>query len=256
MRLPSVSVLSKLSSDVVESKLLQCLMCSISPTATLNIHSMMLYDLTNKTNTFRSVSRETISQAARNRDHATDYMPAFHSVLNYAIKRIVREEQGLAHLHFLDAGSGKGKVCFLAEEHAARIGMAESRRGSWKSVTGIELNGALASISRHNALKLGSGVTFIEGDILDYQEIEPSTVIFAFNPFDRRVMRAFERKIRKIPQVYFIYNNPVHRTVFSDWIVVSRRRSLIQNLRTIIYRSPAVPAAYARCREASRLSAS
>lgn len=218
--------------SLLDSKPSQFLLTALHPLAWVNIYEMLLYDLFLRVDTFGSVATGDIPADRENRDQAVAYMPAFRSALRWGLDRVLAREKGFSHLAFVDCGSGKGKMCFLAESRARHAGSA------WRQMTGVELNPRLADIARRNGRRLGSRADFLAADILDYQGWRPGTVVFAFNPFGPRVMEALEERLRAIPGLYFIYNNPLHAGIFREWTPVARRRSLIASLRTEVFLSP------------------
>jgi SAM-dependent methyltransferase len=216
----------------VDSRLAQTVIGLCTPRVFLSIYGMILFDLVHRVDTFNSVSPRTLALSLRNRASAIAYMPALNIALYRGLDAI-RAETALEGFHFLDAGAGKGKMCILAERHAARRGW------HWESLTGVELNSTLVPVATENARKMGANARFVASDILDYDDIRPKTVVFAFNPFMEEVMRPFERKLRTIPDLYIIYNNPLHRRVFDDWLPVADHKALAQVLRVAVFRSPA-----------------
>lgn len=236
--------------EALNSKLVQLLLTTLHPLAWVNIYEMLLYDLRWRVDSFGSVAANDIPGDMKNRDEATPYMPAFRSALNWGLAEILAHEKGFSHLNFLDCGSGKGKMCFLAESYARRCSGSvngANAAGKWAQIEGVELNSRLVEIARRNGQKLASGAGFLAEDILSYRDLRSSSVIFAFNPFGARVMGELEKRLRIIPYVYFIYNNPLHADIFRNWTLISRRRSLIGNLKTNIYLSPATGSIPGEC---------
>ncbi len=228
--------------EALDSKLAQLVLTALHPLAWVNIYEMLLYDLLWRVDSFGSVASHDIPGEMKNRDEATPYMPAFRSALKWSLAKILAREKSFSHLSFLDCGSGKGKVCFLAESYARRWSGSSNGANAtdkWAQVEGVELNPRLVEIARHNGEQLASCAEFLAEDILSYRGLRSQSVIFAFNPFGAGVMGELEKCLRTIPHVYFIYNNPLHASVFRNWTLISRRRSLIANLKTNIYLSPA-----------------
>ncbi len=77
---------------------------------------------------------------------------------------------------FLDFGSGMGRAICLAATHPFR------------AVVGVELSPGLCEIARHNlhlvqAKLLCRNVRVIEGNAVDYEIPDASSIFFLFNPF-------------------------------------------------------------------------
>jgi SAM-dependent methyltransferase len=121
---------------------------------------------------------------------------------------------------FLDIGSGKGRVVFLAATH--RI----------KRVIGVELSSTLHVVAQEN-LRLArkwlvcKDIEFACGDATTYQVPDDVTIVYFFNPFVgppfMKVIDNIGESIRRRPRkVHIFYTNPVmHDEVMQrSWVRV------------------------------------
>ena len=117
---------------------------------------------------------------------------------------------------FVDLGCGKGGTLLIAAEYG------------YKTVVGVEFDRELAEIARQNIAAFTSkkglnrdiAQIFCE-DAADYSLPGGSCVVFMFNPFGEKTMRAvvrnIETSVRRTPgQVYIAYLNPVERHVLDS----------------------------------------
>ena len=118
----------------------------------------------------------------------------------------------LTHYTFLDLGCGKGRALILAAENPFR------------EVIGVELNPALAAITRSNLLAARSRadllapIRLIEGDALTTPVPPLPVVVFLFHPFEapamRRLLRILEAHAATQPgHVDILYVNAEHAPV-------------------------------------------
>lgn len=111
--------------------------------------------------------------------HARAYEPstgvALRRILHEAVKAHVSVE------HFVDLGSGKGKICIYA---------ARERR--FDSIIGVEFDAALVAIARANRARAGlDGIRFLHEDARAFRLPDGPCFVFMFNPFDDSVINAF-----------------------------------------------------------------
>ena len=110
---------------------------------------------------------------------------------------------------FVDIGSGKGRVVYVAEYYG------------FNSLIGIELDDALVNDANNNAKlypykRPESKIEFIHTNALEYGYKDRPTVYFLFNPFNREIMEKVLDKILSSgkSEIWFVYMNPLYRTVF------------------------------------------
>ena len=110
--------------------------------------------------------------------------------------------------HFVDYGSGKGAI------------LAAAARYPFKSVTGVEISGALHQTAMRNIAEMkqrhmirAGALTSVHGDAASYSLPNAPHVIYVYNSFGPEVLRISE-DLRDIEEpVYFLYNNPMHHNV-------------------------------------------
>jgi SAM-dependent methyltransferase len=126
---------------------------------------------------------------------------------------------------FIDLGSGKGRTLLMASEHPFR------------RIVGIEILAELHQIARQNIARYrseGQKCSAIEscaGDARRFEfPLEP-IVLYLFNPFPEHVLREVLANLHRsvtaeLHEVYVIYHNVVHESVFAkqEWLQVVRRR--------------------------------
>lgn len=109
-----------------------------------------------------------------------------------------------AESSFLDIGCGKGAV------------LREASKVPFRRVAGIELDGELTEIARHNMKKLGlERVECIQGNAVTFERYGEFNVFFLFNPFSSAVLSQVLEKILQTledspREIYIIYHHPVH----------------------------------------------
>jgi len=126
---------------------------------------------------------------------------------------------------FVDLGSGKGRALLLA----ARYG--------FRSVLGVELDGGLVELSRHNVRSFEAvsprhaGVIRVQqGDAANFTPPARPTVLFLYNPFGEATLRTVvdnvDRSLKDSPRPFAVaYYNPLHREVI-DGSRLLRRASM------------------------------
>ena len=135
---------------------------------------------------------------------AEDYVPTPFSIIKRSIESIPED---LSDFTFIDVGSGKGRVLFTACAY------------SFRRVIGVEFSQVLHDHCTNNIARLNSRYNkaqYIESileDALQYDLPNENLVIFMFNPFQEKIMKAFveriESHIRKTgKKTYIIYYNP------------------------------------------------
>ncbi|WP_263410793.1 class I SAM-dependent methyltransferase [Terriglobus tenax] len=111
---------------------------------------------------------------------------------------------------FVDIGAGKGRSSFLAA------------RMHFRSITGVELNPALAQIARQNITTFApyavTPVSILEGDIMTFPLPAGPLLLYLFNPFGATVLRRLMKKLDARQSTHptpidLIYVNDEHRGV-------------------------------------------
>tara|TARA_R110000787_G_scaffold59662_10_gene135245 strand:+ start:11687 stop:12502 length:816 start_codon:yes stop_codon:yes gene_type:complete len=115
--------------------------------------------------------------------------------------------------HFVDYGSGKGAI------------LAAAARYPFKSVTGVEISGALHQTAMRNIAEMkqrhmirAGALTSVHGDAASYSLPNAPHVIYVYNSFGpevlQKVLDRISEDLRDIEEpVYFLYNNPMHHNV-------------------------------------------
>jgi 16S rRNA G966 N2-methylase RsmD len=137
--------------------------------------------------------------------HATVYMPASYVLLEAIFARLPNNQRN----HFLDIGSGKGRVLCVAGHHG------------YNKVTGIEFSNELCDIAAENLQQTKKQFPLLNFSLIkeDASTVEiPNDVdcIFFFNPFDQVVMNVVAKNIeasyKKNPRnIYIVYFNPLFK---------------------------------------------
>jgi SAM-dependent methyltransferase len=114
---------------------------------------------------------------------------------------------------FVDIGSGKGRVAFLAAMHG------------FAPITGVELSPELHEVAQRNRAVMNAAGAFsvepefLNIDALDYEFPSVPIVIYAYNPFKEEAMREFAERIAKSHEaaprhILFVYRNATCARVF------------------------------------------
>ncbi|MEX6505862.1 class I SAM-dependent methyltransferase [Jiella sp. M17.18] len=113
---------------------------------------------------------------------------------------------------FIDIGCGMGRPLCIAA------------RCAFRRVVGVELSPMLAQQAERNAaavIRFGKARCdnghIVNQNAIDFELPYEDCVIFLFNPFDAeilaRVLANIEERVRDGHKIYFIHQNPVHRSV-------------------------------------------
>jgi 16S rRNA G966 N2-methylase RsmD len=136
------------------------------------------------------------------------YQGASYLVLLRIFKNL---DPRLKQFQFVDIGSGKGRVIFVAEA------------SGFTKLKGIELDEELANQARQNANRYvlhnpNSFLEFITANALEYRYANEPAIYFLFNPFNAEVLRMVLSKIKtdSSQETWFIYMNPLYRQVFDE----------------------------------------
>jgi 16S rRNA G966 N2-methylase RsmD len=123
---------------------------------------------------------------------------------------IFDELENYGDFHFIDIGSGKGRVAFVAES-----------RG-FKNITGIELDKSLydqslQNLATHRQKCSETRIRFLNENAVDHHYEDHKTVYFLFNPFSGRILEQLLIRILAETRndVVFVYMNPRFAGVFN-----------------------------------------
>lgn len=123
---------------------------------------------------------------------------------------------------FLDIGSGKGRVVFLAATHPV------------KRVIGVELSAALHEIARQNLSRVRKwlackDIEFACSDATTFEIPDDVTIVYFFNPFVgppfMKVIDNIGESLRRRPRkVHIFYTNPVmhDEVLLRKWLRVQQ----------------------------------
>lgn len=167
----------------------------------------ILFDYRYGVDTYSSIDKEDLFTGERlalqNR-----YFPSTFGLIDLAIdeaQAILGDE--IRNSHFLDYGSGKGKVLI----GAAKRGFEMSR--------GIEYTERLHQVAERNLKKLGISdrAKSIQGDATEFFPTPKDRVLYFFNPFEGKVLDQTLRNIKSVKpegkRVLVVYN-PICDDIF------------------------------------------
>ena len=146
-----------------------------------------LYDWTHHVSTCGDVAVAKLGDVGGNFDHAAPYAPSHPKFLFDLIARL---DIDYPKYDFVDLGSGKGRVLFVASEFPFR------------RIVGVEFSRPLHDIASRNARQYSSrgqrckSITLIHGDAIEYEFGKAPTVVFMFNPFRPAVLVPVLRNLR------------------------------------------------------------
>jgi SAM-dependent methyltransferase len=152
------------------------------------------------------------------RKSATRYEATSEYEFRYVLERLKLPYE---QYHFIDYGSGKGRVLAIAADYP------------FQSVTGIELSAQLHSVAEKNIsdllakdIPVCGNVISRQCDAAQYGLPDGPHIIYLFNPFGADILEAVLDKISEglvhgDHPTYLLYNNPMHEDVL-------RRQSLFR----------------------------
>ena len=192
-----------------------------------HFHDVTLYDLRHGTDTDTWLPLDRYEHQPENIVHAVQYQPSWTSEVRRALDALRCEIGDLSGHDFVDLGSGKGKVCFIAAGYGFR------------SVHGVEFYRPLHDIAEANRRRLGLPVHFHHADAAEWDYPAGPLVIYGYNPFSEHLWRRVLDRLGGREYVV-VYNNPVHASLFDGRrILFDNRLSKWENLRTVIFSSAA-----------------
>jgi SAM-dependent methyltransferase len=184
--------------------------------------------------TDRWVALKDLEVVGDNKDQGGNYQPIKADQFRLAIRHFQIPTDGV----FVDYGSGKGRVLFLAILYGFR------------RVVGIEFAPALCEeadrnferFRRRTGRKFEAHVACV--DAADYKVNDDDSVFFLNNPFRKRVLQQVLSNIRRSLEsnprsIHIVYVNPFHRRVLDDdsfWRMVAETDS--GGLEPAVYYQP------------------
>ncbi len=142
--------------------------------------------------------------------HATIYMPAGYDLLENLFAQVNLS----VCRHFIDIGSGKGRVMVVAAHHGAR------------KITGIEFAPRFCAAARTQLAATALVIPGFEYQVINndafYVDIpDDADCLFMFNPFDEVIMSAVadniaESHARNPRKITLLYANPLQRECLED----------------------------------------
>ncbi len=193
------------------------------------VKSDVLFDYLHGVDTFTAVSKDELFTGER-LELQNRYFPSPFALIDLAIREagaILGDD--LLRCHFLDYGSGKGKVVIAAARH----GFPLSR--------GIEYTERLHNIAVRNIQKLGlaAKTELIHGDATTFFPTPQDRVLYFFNPFEGHVLDQTLQNIKAVtpagPRVLIVYN-PICDDIFCRYFErLAEKVSQPGNARYAIY---------------------
>lgn len=143
------------------------------------------FDLKHGIDTSEIVQVEDLDITREDKKHSRRYQP---TRIRY-IKKLIRELKLPEGSVFVDFGSGKGRVLFVASNY------------NFKRVVGVEISSKLCEIARNNLvvyerkLKRPLKVEIVESNVLRYDIRDDENIFYFFRPFDGLIMEKIIEKI-------------------------------------------------------------
>lgn len=189
------------------------------------------FDIINKTDTHKRIDKSAYSDIPKNFEHGVLYMSSWTSVIRRTSKIILKLTETKS-TYFVDVGCGKGKVLCV---------WSQCLPDQQIYLMGIEYSKDLFNIAKNNLKILAiDNCLLINSDICDVDfgsnNEDVCYVFYLFNPFGSKVMQNFIQKI-KLLDCFIIYNNPIHRHLFTQFEKVYEEKGWHPNLEFIIYRN-------------------
>jgi hypothetical protein len=147
---------------------------------------------------------------SENRKHAVEYVASPNRLFWFSVGGLPIDFRRFV---FVDIGSGKGRMVFLATKLPFR------------RIEGVEFARNLHAAASRTLETLARSlpdphrIMLHHKDAADYEIPSEPCVFYLFNPFERAVLDQFllnvERSRRARPrEIYIVYANPVHRSAF------------------------------------------
>jgi hypothetical protein len=167
------------------------------------------------TDTGGVISATTLRTGAAADIHNFGYVSSQPSIVRTALQTI----PDLADAVFVDMGCGKGRVLVVASEHPFR------------RIVGVELSPELCRIARANAARVAAQypgrtpIEVVESDVLGFELPPGKLVIYIYNSFFPRMMKAVAEKIAhriSAEPMFVVYYNPASAMAFDRQSELSR----------------------------------
>jgi SAM-dependent methyltransferase len=151
--------------------------------------------------------------------HAHAYIPTPPRIAQFLIAQVAERARGFT---FVDVGSGKGRVLFIAARFAFR------------RVVGLEHSATLNEIATENARRFASlhpdaaPVELLTGDATQLPLPDGPLVVFLFNPFGREILAAFAQALKSAHnqaprKVICIYYNALFPELLTELGIFTRQ---------------------------------
>jgi len=165
-----------------------------------------IYDWKHNVRTCGDVTLAGLEIVGGSAEHGAPYAPSHPRFLNDILRKL---DIDFPRYHFVDLGSGKGRVLLVASEFP------------FQRIVGVEFASELHAIAVDNVKRYRSetqrcrDIVCIHGDAMKYSFPEVPTILFMFNPFRPAVMvpvlRNLQRSIERAPRdVTLLYAAPFY----------------------------------------------
>jgi len=170
------------------------------------VYEEFLFDIRYGVNTLGSVDKKDLEYDDFNLDEIVSYRPSFSSWTRETLD-FLKDHVDFSTGNFIDMGSGKGKVLFVANSYP------------FKKIIGIEYSDSLSEVCEKNINKLGVGnkVNLLNIDATTYQPSNDDLVYYFFNPFKGDILEKTLSNITSDKEVYLIYVNPNDSDTFDKY---------------------------------------
>lgn len=160
------------------------------------------------------------------------YQPTYTTPLVEAC-RFLRSLPLHGKMLFIDLGVGKGKPCIIAAQQFSDC-----------AIMGVDLSPELLAICRRNLAQYGQRVTLLQANVLDVEydrlfQGYDTVIVHNKNSFDAAITGAVLEKIlaaKGEKAVFYIYNNPVYKDLFTGQELLFARDGWHKNHRLHLYR--------------------
>ncbi|MFL2983028.1 MAG: hypothetical protein ACJZ12_01390, partial [Candidatus Neomarinimicrobiota bacterium] len=135
------------------------------------------------------------------------YMSSWTSIIKNSTKKAIDILKKRGNYHLIDIGCGKGKVLCVWELMFKK---------DTPEILGIDYSDQLIKICLANLKIINSRKSSVmKMDALDINlnEIDDKLLIYLYNPFNKKILIPFLKKIKNKPTA-IIYNNPIHNDIF------------------------------------------
>ena len=175
-----------------------------------HIIEALCFDISRGLDTNTREVRENYPKHLLDKNEIVPYQPSHTSTINRALSFLKDEISiNFRKFSFTDLGCGKGKVLIVAQDF------------QFSFVKGVEINPTLCNICEQNLLKTKAKKTkLFKMDAAEFNEYQSQEIVYCFNSFGLKTIEKVEKKLRRNKDVYFIYCNPVHSSIFDGWNLV------------------------------------